>query len=69
MFTTNDDMEHLGTFDNQMSSFSCECTTSEVLLIMIHTNIINFFLYVFLQVFNFLVTMPPNFYEKFHNFC
>ena len=28
MFTTNDDMEDLSTFDNQMSSFSCECTTS-----------------------------------------
>ena len=31
MFSTNDDMEHLGIFDDQISSFSCECTTSKVL--------------------------------------
>ena len=29
MFITNDDMEHLDTFDDQISSFSCECTTSK----------------------------------------
>ena len=45
MFTTNDDMEDLKTFDNQISSFSCECTTCEIfdpdimfLFYIIHTN-------------------------------
>ena len=33
IFTTNDDMEHLGIFDDEMSSFSCKCTTSEIYFI------------------------------------
>ena len=41
MFTANDDMADLYTFDNQLSSFSCQCTTSEVLLIMNIDSFIN----------------------------
>ena len=29
MFTATDDLEHLGDFDEEISSYSCECTTSK----------------------------------------